>query len=70
MHHLPTTTASKMALSISLQHGFLAVLVFALVALVGTFFLKEGRIVASQEALSSERVAQADEEFDKELVHA
>ena len=70
MHRLPTTAASKLALSAALQHGFLAVLIFALVALVGTFFLKEGRVVATQEAPSSERVAQAHEEFDKELVHA
>jgi EmrB/QacA subfamily drug resistance transporter len=46
--HLPTTTASKLALSIALQHGFLAALIFALIALVATFFLKETLIMAAQ----------------------
>jgi MFS family permease len=41
MNHLPTSPASKLALSTALQHGFLAVLVFALLALVAAFFLKE-----------------------------
>ena len=68
--HLPTTTASKLALSAALQHGFLAVLVFALITLVATFFLKERLIVATQGAISPERAAQADEESDKVLVHA
>jgi EmrB/QacA subfamily drug resistance transporter len=70
MNHLPTTTASKLALSAALQHGFLAVLVFALIALVATFFLKEAPIMATQAALSQDRAAQADEESDKELVFA
>ena len=68
--HLPTTTASKLALSAALQHGFLAVLVFALITLVATFFLKEKLIAATQGALSPERAPQADEESDKELVLA
>ncbi len=68
--HLPTTTASKLALSAALQHGFLAVLVFALITLLATFFLKERLIVATQGALSPERPPQTDEESDKVLVHA
>ena len=70
MSHLPTNAASKQALSGALTHGFLAVLVFALIALVATFFLKEGLVMATQGALSPERAAQADEESDKELVLA
>jgi MFS family permease len=68
--HLPTTTASKLALSAALQHGFLAVLVFALITLVATLFLKERLIAAIQGALAPERSAQADEKSGKELVHA
>ena len=41
MDHLSTTAASKDALFIGLQHGFLTVLIFALIALGVTFFLKE-----------------------------
>ena len=70
MNHLPTTTASKLALSAALQHGFLAIVVFALIALVATFFLKEVSLKATQGSVEPERVAQADEESDKELVLA
>ncbi len=70
MNHLPGTAASKMALSAALEHGFIAVLVFALIALVATFFLKEVPLKATQERLEMEKAAQADEESDKELVHA
>jgi len=70
MKHLPTTTASKLALSIALQHGFLAVLVFALVALVATFFLKGAPFKARQESSELEGLEQVDEESGKELVHA
>lgn len=73
MNHLPTTTASKLALSVALQHGFIAVLVFALITLVAAFFLKEKLIMATQASLEVERTVegQVDEEFDKEqLVHA
>jgi predicted MFS family arabinose efflux permease len=41
MNHLPTTPASKLALSAALQHGFLAVLAFALIAFAATFFLND-----------------------------
>jgi hypothetical protein len=70
MSHLPTTTASKLALSVALQHGFLAVLVFALIAFVTSFFLKEVPLRATQEEALSEESGQADEEFDKELILA
>ncbi|HKV02129.1 MAG TPA: MFS transporter, partial [Ktedonobacteraceae bacterium] len=70
MSHLPTSAASKQALSGALTHGFLAVLIFALIALVATFFLQEGHIVTTQGALSQDRAAPADEESSKELVHA
>lgn len=39
--HLPTNPAGKLLLSIALQHGFIAVLVFAVIALLGTLFLKD-----------------------------
>jgi EmrB/QacA subfamily drug resistance transporter len=41
LHRLPTTTAGRAALAGALQHGFVAVLVFALIALVAAFFLKD-----------------------------
>ncbi len=70
MSHLPTSPASKLALSGALTHGFLAVLVFALIALAAAFFLKDMPITATQGAISPESAAQADEETGKELVHA
>ena len=70
MSHLPTSTASKLALSGALTHGFIAVLVFALIALIATFFLKDRLIAAGQDTLSPEEASQVDEESDKELVHA
>ena len=41
LHRLPTTTADRATLSGALQHGFVAVLVFALIALLAAFFLKD-----------------------------
>ncbi len=68
MNHLPTGAASKLALSDALQHGFLAVLVFALLALVAAFFLRERLIIAAQAAPSAEDEAEAvEEESEKEL---
>ncbi len=63
MKNLPTTATSRLALSAALQHGFLAVLIFALVALIATFFLKEIPLKSAQEEPSQQ-------ESDKELVHA
>jgi hypothetical protein len=57
---LPSTVADKQALAGALQGGFLAVLVFASIALVVTFFLKDLPIAATEAALSPEQVAQAD----------
>lgn len=68
MNHLPTTTASKLALSAALQHGFLAVLVFALIALVAACFLKEVRIKSTQGGVSQDPAVQADEESDGEPI--
>ena len=70
MQRLPSDQAGKLMLSGALQHGFVAVLVFAVIALVATFFLKEGLIMATQGGLEPEEAAGADEESDKELVHA
>jgi EmrB/QacA subfamily drug resistance transporter len=68
INHLPTTTASKLALSAALQHGFLAVLVFALIALVAACFLKEVRIKSTQGGVSQDQAVQADEESDGEPI--
>ncbi|HLJ33681.1 MAG TPA: MDR family MFS transporter [Ktedonobacteraceae bacterium] len=74
MNHFPTTTTAKLALSVALQHGFIAVLAFALIALIATFFLKDRLIIAKQEKPDPEAESvvaeQADEESDKVLVHA
>jgi predicted MFS family arabinose efflux permease len=47
LHHLPTTTAERAQLSGALQHGFVAVLVFALLALLAAFFIKDVPFVSS-----------------------
>src|SRR5713226_2647259 len=70
MSHLPTSAASRQALSGALTHGFVAVMVFALIALVATFFLKDRLLVATQENRDPEKVAQADEEPAQELICA
>ena len=62
MSHLPTSAASRLALSGALARGFVAVLVFALIALVATFFLKEERAGAMQEGSEAEREAEVCEE--------
>jgi EmrB/QacA subfamily drug resistance transporter len=72
MSHLPTSAASRQALSGALTHGFVAVLIFALVALLATFFLRDKAIVSAQEALSPKeaQAPEVNETFDKELVRA
>ena len=70
MSHLPTSASSRQALSGALTHGFVAVLVFSLIALLATFFLKDRLIMASQRAISPQEAQEAHEESDKELVHA
>jgi EmrB/QacA subfamily drug resistance transporter len=63
MHKLPTTDAGKFALSGALQHGFLAVLVFAVIALAASCFLKDMPLTNAPEA------AEADKEAGQELIH-
>lgn len=70
MSHLPTNAVGKQALANALQHGFLAVLIFALLALGVTFFMKEIHVQGTQEDTEQEEVAQKGEEADKELLHA
>ena len=56
LHRLPTTTEEKEVLAGALQHGFVAVLVFALIALVAVFFLKDVPFVpTSSSKAESER---------------
>lgn len=69
MNHLPTGTAGRLALSGALTHGFLAVLVFALIALVASFFLKDMPLKATQADTESESATQEDSST-KELIHA
>ncbi|HEX6553069.1 MAG TPA: MFS transporter, partial [Ktedonobacteraceae bacterium] len=54
LHRLPATTVEKEVLAGALQHGFVAVLVFAVIALVAAFFLKDVPFVptSSREAES------------------
>lgn len=70
MSHLPTNAASKLMLSDALTHGFLAILIFALIALVTTFFLMDVPTIAVQDVVVPESVVQVDEESDKEPVSA
>jgi hypothetical protein len=70
MSHLPANQADRLALMGALQHSFLAVLIFALIALAATFFLQEAPIVATQGVPSLKSVAQVDEESDQELIYA
>jgi hypothetical protein len=70
LNQLPTIAADKMALAGALQHGFLAVLVFALIALAATFFLKEVPIQGDAGSAFAESPAQADAQPGQELFHA
>ncbi len=47
LHRLPATAAERGVLAGALQHGFVAVLVFALIALLAAFFLKDVPFVSS-----------------------
>jgi EmrB/QacA subfamily drug resistance transporter len=63
LSQLPTTVSAKLALSTALQHGFLAIVCFALIALVATFFLKEVPLATTRaktetEEKSSEELVQ------------
>ncbi len=73
MSHLPTNAGAKLVLSGALTHGFLAVLIFTLLALVATFFLKDLPLKAEQADTKLEEVGEADEMSEKitrGLVHA
>lgn len=70
LRRLPTSDAGKMALSGALTHGFVAVLVFALIALGAAFFLKDVPFVTTPASAEPEAEVQANEESDKEEVHA
>ncbi len=70
MSHLPTNAAGKQILAGALQHGFLAILIFALIALVVTFFMKEIPVLMAQGDSEQKEAAQVNKEADKELLHA
>jgi uncharacterized membrane protein len=58
LHRLPKTTAERVALAGALQHGFVAVLVFALIALLAALFLKDAPFVSSASGpVSAEELA-------------
>ncbi len=63
LRRLPTTLAGKQALASALQHGFVAVLVFAGLALVVTFFLKDLPMATAQDVARdvAQDAAQGDE---------
>lgn len=64
MQRLPTTQAGKLLLADALQHGFVAVVIFAGVAVVAAFFLKDVPL-----ATSSKDQAPAEAEDEKEPVY-
>ncbi|HLZ63347.1 MAG TPA: DHA2 family efflux MFS transporter permease subunit [Ktedonosporobacter sp.] len=51
--HLPTDQAGKLQLENALQHGFVAVLIFAAIALVASFFLKSAPFATPPEGEST-----------------
>ena len=57
MSQLPTNDTDKLALATALQHGFLAVLVFAVIALVAVFFLQDAPVTANLESPAPESAA-------------
>jgi MFS family permease len=63
MQKLPVSAADKLALLGALQRGFLAVLVFALIALAASFFLKDLPLADAPEA------AKSNEDTGQELIH-
>ena len=69
MSHLPSNPASRLALSSALQHGFGAVLIFALITLVAAFLLKNQSLKATQESGQSEIVVQGDKAASKEFIY-
>ena len=65
LRRLPTTRVGQLALAEAIQHGFVAVLIFALIALLVTLFLKDVPFVTTSTTIEPE--IEADEETDKEL---
>lgn len=69
MSHLPTNQADKLALTGALQHGFVAVLAFAVIALVATFFLRDAPLTI-QAALAPEHAPQMEIDSEQSLIQA
>lgn len=63
MQHLPNDRAGKAALAGALQHGFIAVLIFAMLMLIAAFFLKDVPFV---EEVSEEVQVESDEPAKEE----
>ena len=60
LHRFPTTTAQRGVLAGALQHGFVVILVVALLALLASFFLKDVPFVSSSShPVSTEELANA-----------
>ena len=68
MSHLPSTVASRSMLAAALQHGFGAILIFALITLVAAVLLKDQPLPAEQENTQSEAQDGVSEESDKVLI--
>lgn len=69
LHRLPTTMAGKVALAGALEHGFVAVTIFAGMALVTTFFLKDLPMTSAKDATSAV-ASESNEEIEAELISA
>ena len=68
LHRLPTTTLERGVLAGALQHGFVAMLVFALLALAAAFFLKDVPFVSStSRPISTEEPAATSGRAEEEL---
>ena len=65
---LPTSHVGRLALSTALQHGFVVVLVFALIALAVAIWLKDAPLAAKENHAAAEEVE--DEEEALELLSA
>ncbi|MEO6888340.1 MAG: MFS transporter, partial [Ktedonobacteraceae bacterium] len=66
---LPTDHAGKLLLSGALQHGFVAVLIFSVIALLATFFLKDIPFVTTSSWEREEVGEHAKGPAEKEPVH-
>ena len=69
LHRLPATMAGKVALAGALQHGFVAVTLFAGMALVTAFFLKDLPMTSAKDAAPIE-ANEAKQEQEAELISA